>query len=147
MRPPSRGNAGTMLNTSSAALMKPSQPISASAGVVLKPSRVERHVGDAAAAGQQHGGAPRQSANSSSVTAGPAAATSNSSPALCGFAAHLREPAEGPQVDPDDLDAQPARDERVSELVQHQRREVAERTGDGDGVGGASCEPPSTSRK
>ncbi len=45
------------------------------------------------------------------------------------LAAHLREAAEEPQVDAGDRDASAARDERVPELVQDQRGEVAERTG------------------
>ena len=52
------------------------------------------------------------------------------------LAPHAREPAERPQVDPHDPDPQPACHQRVPELVQHERREVAERSGDGDRVSG-----------
>ena len=51
-----------------------------------------------------------------------------------GLAAHLREAAEEPEVDAGDPDAEPARHERVPELVEDQRDEVAEGRGDGDQV-------------
>ena len=106
-----------MLKTNSVALTKPSQPSSASAGVVVKPSRVSAtsvKVTPLASAVP----APTQSANSASVTAGPAAATLNSSPALCGLAAHLRRPPKNHRSMP--AIGMPSRrgDERVAELVQ-----------------------------
>ena len=51
-------------------------------------------------------------------------------------AAGARDPAERPQVDPDDAQPVAARDERVAELVQDQRGEEPQHGGDGDQVGG-----------
>ena len=107
--------------------MKPSQPISASAGVVVKPRLRQRHVGEVPLLASRYTAPQAAEPNSSSVTAGPAAAILNSSPAVSRFAAHVREPAEEPQVDARDRDAQPSRHQRVPELVQDQRGEVAER--------------------
>ena len=51
-------------------------------------------------------------------------------------AARARDPAERPQVDPDDGQPVAARDERMAELVQDQRGEEAQHGGDRDQVGG-----------
>ena len=63
--------------------MKPSQPISASAGVVMKPSLVSATSVKLPLLAISVPIA-RQMANSASVTAGPAAAILNSSPAVSG---------------------------------------------------------------
>src|SRR5208283_1712099 len=52
------------------------------------------------------------------------------------LAPHLGQPAEEPQVDPGNRDAQSARLQRVPELVQDERGEVAERACDRDRVRG-----------
>ena len=97
--------------------MKPSQPISASAGVVLKPSRASatsetvpllREHGDRAEASGEQGERDRRPRRGDlELLAGAR-----------GLAAHVREPAEDPQVDADDRDAKPPRHQRVPELVQ-----------------------------
>ncbi len=135
IRPPSSGNAGTTLNTNSAALMKPSHPSSASAGVVLR-LPLESATSETVPLLASRVIAPRHSANSTSVTSGPRRGDLELLAGAGGLASHAREPAEGPQVDADDLDSQPTRHQRVPELVQDERREVAERTGDGDRVRG-----------
>ena len=135
IRPPSSGNAGTMLKTNSSALMKPSQPTSASAGVVVKPSRVERHVGEALAAREQRAGDHAEDQEYQRHR-WPGRGYLQLLPGSLGLAPHLREAPEEPQVDARDRDPETARRERVAELMQDQRGEVPERSRHGDRVGG-----------
>ncbi len=135
IRPPSSGNAGTMLKTNSIALMKPSQPISASAGVVVKPSRVSATSVKRALLATAVPAA-RQSGEQRERHRRPGRRDLQLLARGLRLAAHLREAAEEPQVDAGDRDPQAARGQRVAELVQDQRGEVPERAGHGDQVGG-----------
>ena len=131
MRPPSSGKAGTMLNRNSSALMKPSQPISASAGLVVTPSRASARslkrwpLATTAPA-------PTQSPEERERDGRSRDRDLQLLARALGLAPHLRQPAEEPQVDARDRDSQSARRERVPELVQDQRGEVAEGARDRD---------------
>ena len=98
MRPPSSGKPGIRLKTSSSDVdeREPAEHghrLARAAGVEAE--RVQR----VARAGGQPSRAPTQTTAITSVTAGPAAATRNSSPAERGVALHLGHAAEQPQVD------------------------------------------------
>ena len=80
MRPPSSGNAGIRLKTSSVRLISASQPSRAMPGVVLTVWNVA--VSIVLEKCEATDAAPRQTATMIAVTAGPAAATLNSSPGV-----------------------------------------------------------------
>ena len=139
MRPPSSGKAGTRLNTSSAALMNTSQ-------AKQRHSRSDREaffassraLVEVATGGERERSPPRRCAATSSVSGGPGRGDLEFLAGRLRFARRARHAAEEPQVDAEDRDAQAPRDERVPQLVQDQRGEIAKRADDGDRIGRAA---------
>ena len=134
MRPPSSGKAGIRLKTKSPALTSASQPSTASAGARVVAQ--DQGVAEVVAAADQHAAPRRPATTISSVTAGPAALTRNSSPGDSLSRLSLAMPPKNHRSMPGDLDAVAPRDPRVAELVQRERQEEQGHGGDGHDVAG-----------
>ena len=128
IRPPSSGNAGTMLSTNSAALASAVKATSTSSSVPESGANVAA----SAEPGRRAIATPAavKPNVSSSVTAGPANGDAELLAGRLAVAIGAHEAAEEEQVDAADPDPFAAGGERVPELVQHDRAEEQERGDD-----------------
>ena len=136
--PPSSGNAGIRLNTSTSALTVATQLSHTSAGVARMLRAAGRHFGEVPSRRRQPG---REGAGDDNRERHQRAGDRHAElhPRRARDLAHARQPAERPQVDAGHRQAVAPRDERVAELVQDHRGEERQHDGDRDQVGGRAA--------
>ena len=128
IRPPSRGNAGIRLKTSSTMLM-----LSRKASIATRPPAVPSASNAdgvpevVGAAGDQHAEAGAEDRDHERHQRARRPRPGTRRPGDCGVPRHLRDAAEQPQVDARDRDAVADRHHRVAQLVQQDRQEEQQR--------------------